>query len=813
MKEICAGLNVLELGSGSVATAMAGMVLADSGAHVIKVEPPCGDLLRTHNPSGFLVWNRGKDSVSLDLRTAAGRDRVQELTRSADVVIDGCGPGKADGWDVGPTALCALNPALIHCSVTGFGRTGSYRDVPARDSLVAAKAGLWVRGAFGHRDGPIMYPVPWGSFGAAMQTVAGVMGALLVREQTGLGQQLDATLFAGLEPIDYFGSVVVQLSAKRGQEPSADMRSLTAVSRYGVLLPTRDNWYIQTATVLPHQGRALCQVLGVLSAVEADPRFARMPMFDTPEIAQEWEDLVMEASLSQDLAHWLPLLTANADVAFEVASTSEQGLDHPQILHNGDVITVNDPVVGPIRQVGPVGHFSETPIGPRRSAPRLGQSDGGFTPKSSVTAQGTPPKHPYSGTTIVEFGSFYAMPYATAMLADLGARVIKIEDGVGDPHRASFGPEVGSAKTTAGKESLSVDLGTDAGRRLVQQLVAQADVFVTGFRSGVAERRGLGEADLRALNPRLLYVQAAGYGTDGPYAHRALYAQAAQSVGGSFGRQVGYWLDPDRGADMSLAALQAVVLPRLRQVIDGDSNAALALLAALSLGIYHQRRTDSGQRLDTSMIAGNALAYSDDFCCYPGKPPAAVCDDDYWGTGALDRCYPAAGGSYVCVSVPTDEEFRVLVGTLGLPELAADPRFASGDARASHDAELIEALRQRFADKRGDEWEALLLAAGVGCVEVPLSGQPVVTSFDQALRDAGLTTTYEHPLFGQLVRVAPAVAFSATPGRVGAPCVRGEHNHALLAELGCTDEEISTLEGAGVVIAPGPQSGVAPVST
>ena len=106
MTKICAGLNVLELGSGSVAASIAGVVLADAGARVIKVEPPEGDRLRTDNPSGFLVWNRGKESLVADLRTPEGQDRC-ELARTADVVIEGFAPGTTDRWGVGADALRA----------------------------------------------------------------------------------------------------------------------------------------------------------------------------------------------------------------------------------------------------------------------------------------------------------------------------------------------------------------------------------------------------------------------------------------------------------------------------------------------------------------------------------------------------------------------------------------------------------------------------------------------------------------------------------------------------------------------------------
>lgn len=793
-------LNVVELGAGSVATSIAGAILADAGARVLKVEPPEGDRLRVTNPNGFLVWNRGKESVVADLRTEPGREALLDMASATDVVLEGFAPGRAESWRVGRGRMREIQPGLIHCSFSAFGRAGPYAGVKGYDNLVAAKSGLWARGAFAHRDGPLVYPVPWASFGAAMQAVAGIAAALLVRDRCGRGQDLDATLFAGLDPIDYFVATIAQLMAKRGDRPTTDARTATSASRYGVLVASRDSRFIQTSTLLPHQGRALCQVAGIAKILD-DPRFARLPMFDSAEDAQDWEDLLVEAFRSEDLAHWLPLLEASPDVAFEVGRTSEEGLDHPQIAHNGDVVTIEDPVVGPVRQVGPIGHFSCTPTLPRRSAPRLGDNGGPFAPRVKQTVRDLVVDHPLSGITIVEFGYFYAMPYALAMAASLGARVIKIEDAAGDPHRRSFGPEVASNKTTAAKESVSLDLKSEAGQRIARDIVARADVFVTGFRSGVAERLGLGADVLQAANPKLLYVHAAGYGSTGPYAHRALYAGAAQAIAGSFGRQVGYWSEPSRSIDMTALELQAVVLPRLSQVVDGDSNAALSLFAAVCLGIYHQQRSGQGQYLETSMIAGNAWAYSDDFCAYTGKPAIPVCDDDNFGTSALDRVYRAADDTWVCLVVTTDREYQALAETLEDAGLL-DDSYATSEGRKVHDSVLALALVRLFSQRRASEWEKRLTDAGVGCVEVNMEGQPVFTSFDQGLRDAGLTVTVDHPLFGEVVRAAPPIRFSLTPGHIAPPCLRGEHNRTVLAELGYSATDITQLELDRVVAAP-----------
>jgi len=801
MTAICEGLNVVEMGAGSIAGSLVGMVLADAGARVIKIEPPDGDRLRTAEPSGFLVWNRGKESLVADLRGSAGQQAARDLAERADVVVEGFSPGVTTSWGLGAETLRAANPSLVHCAITGFGPTGPYAHLKGYDSVVAAKLGLWARGAFSFRDGPLMFPVPWGSFGCAMQAIAGIMGALMTRETTGRGQALNATLASGFDPTDYMIFTSVQLGAKRGA-PAGD-RAVMPISRYGVLAATRDGRLIQTATVLPHQGKALCEVAGVGHILQ-EPRFARLPAFDTLEDAQAWEDHVLEAFLTEDLAYWLPKLEANKDVSFEVAATSEEGTRHPQIVHNGDVVTLEDPAVGPVRQVGPIGHFSRTPIRPRHSAPSLG-TGAGFESSPPRTGGGAAaPAHPFAGVTIVEFGYFYAMPYGVAMLAALGARVIKIEDAKGDPHRVTFGPEVGTNKTTAGKESLSIDLSKPEGRAVAQKLAAQADVFITGFRSGVPEKLGLGFEELQRLNPRLLYVHASGYGKDGPYAHRALYAQAAQAVAGSFGRQVGYWSDPQRVAGWGLAELQALVFPRLHQVIDGDSNAALASLAATALGLYEQRRSGRGQRLDTSMIAGNAWAYADDFCTYAGKPARPLCDEEYYGLHALERLYPAADGTWLCIALRTQHEFEALASAIGAPALTGDSRFADAGTRRENDAALIEALSAVFLERPALEWERMLSAADVGAAAVSLQGLGAFTSFDPGLREAGLTTTVQHPLFGEMVRWAPPVAFSEQSGRVAPPCLRGQHNRALLAEIGFGQAEIERLEKDGVICPPNP---------
>jgi crotonobetainyl-CoA:carnitine CoA-transferase CaiB-like acyl-CoA transferase len=479
---------------------------------------------------------------------------------------------------------------------------------------------------------------------------------------------------------------------------------------------------------------------------------------------------------------------------------SEEGLDHAQIIHNGNVITVADPDLGAIREVGPVADLETAPAHVVRSAPRLGVHNGDLIPGPPVSGgRGGTPAHPLAGVTIVELGYYYAMPYGPAMAAALGARVIKLEDLRGDSMRWSFGnPEVTSVKTMQGKESLSVDLRSPEGRKIVHQVVRSADVFVNGFRPGVAERLGLSADTLRRLNPRLVYLHAAGYGPDGPYAHRPIYAGVASALAGQIVRHAGSWVDPELTQSFSILEAQTILLPRLRGPVDGDANAALAVLSSLLLGIYHQRRTGEGQFLSTSMICGNALAYSDDFNSYAGKPPLPLPDPEFHGLHALYRLYQARSG-WVFVAAPRQKEWEALAAAIGSGHLTGDTRFATADGRHDNDQALISELSAVFATRDASDWERQLAPIGIAVVKASEAGYSEFTCTDPVLRQTGMVVEIEHPLFDRLLYAAPPLQFSETPARIAASCLNGQHTEAILKELEYDDDAIGKLKADGVV--------------
>ena len=798
---ICEGIQVVELGAGSIAGSLAGMLLADNGARVVKIEPPEGDRLRTGSPSGFLVWNRGKESMIADLRTDEGRATARQLILHADVVIEGFATGVADGWGLGYDDLRSENPGLVYCSIKGFGSTGPYANLKAYEGVVAAKTGFWTLGAFAIRPGPIFNGAPMASNGTGHMAAGGILGALLVRETTGRGQRLEATMVQGLNPFDYFGTMTWQHVQKQtggaAHGTSAIAAVMSGASRVSFIAPTGDGRWINFTHMMPNQAQALSKAVG-LGHLMDDPVFANQPFFATADDAAEWERLVWEALRTKSYAEWEPILLADSNIAFEMARKSEEGLDHAQIRHNGEAITIDDPDVGPVEQVGPVAAFSETPAQLTRSAPRLGEHGESFI-HHPPTATGPMPDHPLAGITIVELGYFYAMPYGVTMAAALGARVIKLETEDGDPMRRSFGlPEVSGAKCMEGKESLAIDLRTEEGKAIALEVLKTADVFVDGFRPGVTQRLGLDRPTLAKLNPRLLYVHAAGYGASGPYAHRPIYAGVASALAGQVHRHAGYWLDPELTTSLSVTEAQVVILPRLRGPTDGDANASLGVFTTIMLGLFDQRRAGRGQLATTTMIGGNALAYADDFSRYEGKPPVALADPENYGVQALYRNYPAASG-WVFVAAARQKEWDALATGLDRVDLLDDDRFRTPELRQANDDALIDVLGAIFATKPAEEWEAMLTPKGIACVASFDDSHSEFTCTDPVLLETGLVVEVDHPELGRILRHGLPVAYSETPGRVAAGSMIGQQTDQILTELGYSTEAIADLRAKRIV--------------
>ncbi len=792
---VLAGVRVLDLStrmSGAITT----MLLADFGAEVIKVEPPGGDPER--GQAAFVTWHRGKQSLVADLKTPAGLARVCALAAQADVMVTSWRPGVAERLGLGYEPLAAANPRLIHCAITGFGAKGPWAAIKGYDGVVAAKAGVYTKPG----DRPRYTAVPGAAFGAAHGALQGILSALYQRETTGQGQRVETSLLQGIHPYDMYAwldqpHLPRDLVTLTGAAAAA---GTTYAPISGLIAFTRDHKCLQFASYLPHQRAAMLEALG-LTAAYAQATAAEDPPEPLMAVARQ-------RVAAKAFAEWEAVFAAYPDVTVDAFRTGEEAMDHPQLIHNGDVVTVQDSEHGPIRQVGPFVQLIATPGRAGASAPRLGQHDGlaGFAsspraPKPDARPAGRPP---LEGVTILELAWFYAAPYGAALLADLGARVIKVENLEGDPHRKQAGvAEFSGVKGLQGKESVAVDTTTPEGLEIVHRLVARSDLLLRNFRESATRKMGVDYQALQPHNPGLFYLYAGAYGADGPYAARTAYATTITVAAGGVARHLGWSRAFDVEAPAHDGPEPLTIQGCTSLTTNADATSALSAATALLMGLVARQRLGVGQYAMSSMLAASTYIVSDDFVRYPGKPAPALPDREGNGLGPLYRLYPTALG-WVFLGAPSPRDWPALCGVVrrmaGI-DLAGERRYATAADRWTHRDALARALTQAFVAATAEAWEREALSADVACVEVSEEPLSAVMMRHPHVLENGFAAEVDHPHFGRHTRHGPLVTMTSQAA-LGPGCLLGQHTRAVLAEIGYSEAEIDALKRRGIVAWP-----------
>jgi crotonobetainyl-CoA:carnitine CoA-transferase CaiB-like acyl-CoA transferase len=346
------------------------MLLADLGADVVKIErPDRGDEARGMPPhvagesSPFMLWNRGKRSVALDMKTKDGVAAARALARRADVLVENFRPGTADRMGIGWPQVSRDNPRLIYCSISGFGQTGPYRERGGFDLITQAMSGLM--SVTGPEDGPPhRLPLAISDVAAGMFASIGILSALAAREKTGRGQRVDVSLFesaialAVYEAAYYFatGEVPPRLGqAHRGSSPYQ-------------IFQTKDGW-IAVGGAAQHFWLRLTAILGA-EHLAKDPRFA-----DNASRVRNNATLVpilQERFRTETSAYWLERLEKDGIPAGPVM-TYDQVFTDPQVVERNMVTKVKHPAAGEMQTLGVPIKLSRTPGGIRGPAPRLGE--------------------------------------------------------------------------------------------------------------------------------------------------------------------------------------------------------------------------------------------------------------------------------------------------------------------------------------------------------------------------------------------------------------------------------------------------------
>jgi crotonobetainyl-CoA:carnitine CoA-transferase CaiB-like acyl-CoA transferase len=384
---------------------------------------------------------------------------------------------------------------------------------------------------------------------------------------------------------------------------------------------------------------------------------------------------------------------------------------------------------------------------------------------------------PLDGIRVVEFGNLIAGPYAGMLLADLGADVVKVEPPSGDLGRG-FGPYVVGESAffmavNRGKRSVCLSPKDPDARRWLGDLVASADVLLHNLRLGAMERMGLGEEDVRRINPAVIYTVVSAFGADGPYADRAGIDVVFQGESGMMSIT---------GEPGSPPAKTATTI--------GDyvaaTNAALAVCAAL----VERAATGRGRRVDVSLRDGlmavqsgwNAVAFA------TGRQPAKT------GTAspflAPNQAFETADG-HLTLAIVSDAHFLVLCRELGRLDLA--DRYPTNGARMQGRAELVAELEAVFRSDLTSRWVERLGAAGLPVGRVLTL--PEVWHDPQVTHNE-MVVEYDHPVAGRVRGIGSPLRLDGAPARASdPPPALGQHTAAVLAELGATDQEIAELIG------------------
>jgi crotonobetainyl-CoA:carnitine CoA-transferase CaiB-like acyl-CoA transferase len=402
---------------------------------------------------------------------------------------------------------------------------------------------------------------------------------------------------------------------------------------------------------------------------------------------------------------------------------------------------------------------------------------------------------PLTGIRVLDLSAMLSGPWAADILGDQGAEVIKVETpGVGDHVRALRNQVEGLSSMfvniNRSKRSLTLNLKDPEGVRVLNQLVATADVLVQNFRPGVVERLGIGYDDLREVNPRLVYLSISGFGEKGPYASRRVYDPIVQALSGLTTVQA--------GSDTERPRLIRTVLPDKLTSVTGAQAICAALVA--------RSRTGEGQHIRLSMLdtvlaflwASDMNAYT--FVEQPVTPEKAA--------SFIDLIYETAD-NYITVSTMSNREWEAFCRAADRPDLLTDERFNTPAKREENVDERLSEIQKVLLQKSAAEWLEILQAHDVPCA--PALRRFEILTNPQVIASGSIIET-EHPVVGPVRQARPAARFSATPAGSprGAPRL-GEHNVEILAEIGIDSPEIGRLVAAGVIGAehgePAPEPG------
>jgi crotonobetainyl-CoA:carnitine CoA-transferase CaiB-like acyl-CoA transferase len=821
MAGVLQNLKVLDLSWG-IAGPMTAMLLGDNGAQVTKIEPPGGDPFR--GQLGYKVWQRGKRSAVLDLKNADDKKAFLALVSQADVLVESYAPGTAEKLGIDYKTLAAINPRLVYCSITGYGRDNALSNRPAYDALVQARTGLmfeqrgWAEGALNHmnglpdpfpdleipsdwvqgadREGPLFVASYWPSLGAFFNASLGISAALRAREITGKGQWVETSLLQGAMA----GAAGVWQRAEKPDAPGFDTWILNCRSPKGHF-QAKDgkwlhNWVPNPRFILQAAEGDTLNATPDLTVQNDPDRFGTGP--EEILVMSHYQPIMAEAVAKFPVADWVEA-AATAEMTMQPVRSVEESLADPAFLEDGCVTETKDPELGTIRTVGNAFNMSLTqgkpgapPVAPGANTDEVKAEAAQIIAEAkaaTAAAKKGDLKAPLEGITVLDLGLAIAGPFGTQLLSDLGATVIKI-NGLYDLfwHRVHI-----AYMANRGKKSITLNLKDPRAMKILLDLVKQADVVQHNMRYDAAERLKIDYESLKQIKPDLIYCHTRGF-ERGKRASLPGNDQTGACLSGIQFEDGGMGREGSNGE---------VGRPLWSFTSFGDTGNGFLSAVAICNAIYHRDRTGEGQFVDTSIINAALLNTSYAVATPDGKGfERPRIGGDQVGYSAGHRIYPTKDG-WLCLVLANQSHWDELFAVLRAPRLTIDEHFATHEARAANDKQLTAFIAGRMQAHTAAEWFAELDAAGVPC-------EIVDPEFSRKLHDnpefqqRKWVVSYPHPVVGKLDQIGLLVSLSDTPGVIqGRPLLVGEHTQEIMASMGYSEDDMKTMEEQFAIGFPG----------
>ena len=785
-------LRVVEL--GDIPASYATRLLGDFGADVIKVEPPNGDPNRWLPPFAgdvedpersltFINANTNKRSIVLDLLNApTDRETFASLLASADLFIEATPLGDLEALGFTDERLKEINPGLVTVSLTPFGRTGPYRNYKGSDAIANAMGGfLFIQGD--DTRGPCTAP------SHQAYQIAGAVGATLGvagtrhRRRTGAGQRIDVSIQEALTLSN--ASVIARYSYDKS------IIRRTGSAPYGGaasnIYQCKDGRYVQFTASQQRMWEQL----------------TRDWMPENPLTQPQWDDQRYRQTHGSEIqpvfAEFIAQFTADEiteeaqrrHIACSQLNTIGQFVDSEQVRVREWLQEVDHPVIGRYVVSGFPIRLSATPMRVRRPAPLLGQHQAEVlaemerpqpqsTSQSSTQDEASNPM--LDGIRLADLTQVFAGPLGTELLGYYGAEVIKVESQERPTAReGALHPDMNRAKL-----GCTFNFRSPEGIELFKGLVANSNVVIDNFSTGVMDRLGLGYEALREVKPDIVQVTMPSIGIAGPLSHWVGWGWQLLAYGGL----QGLWGYPD-----------AVMETRCK-VAWPDRIAAMLMSLSVLAAVEHQELTGQGQFIEAALLEAQGATMGPAILDYTvnGREWEALGYQEVLGAPyAPYGCYPCWGeDNWIIIACQTDEEWQSMVRLIGDSSWAADTRFVTKAGRKEHREDLEQHLTEWTRTLTSRQVFRLLQEAGVAA-GIPMSGEDLY--HDIHLRERGHIVEMDEPPWGRITHHGlPGIpSLSEASAARPAPWI-GAHNDYVFGEvLGMSEAEIGEMKEKGAI--------------